>query len=102
MADPPGRRDGLRPGRRRAPSYRHIVEAADFQAVWKKDAESWPFYEALPGFVPELNFPRYWDAMAAVTTQLQAIWGGKTSVRDGLTEAQRLAQQILDESRRGA
>ena len=84
------------------PSYRHIVEATDFQAVWKKDAESWPFYEALPGFVPELNFPKYWDAMAAVTAQLQAIWGGKTSVRDGLTEAQRLAQQILDESRRGA
>jgi ABC-type glycerol-3-phosphate transport system substrate-binding protein len=83
------------------PSYRHTVESAEFQAVWKKDAESWPFYEALPGFVPELNFPRYWDAMAAVTTQLQTIWAGKTSVRDGLTEGQRLAQQILDESRRG-
>ena len=84
------------------PSYRHTVEAAEFQAVWKKDAESWPFYEALPGFVPELNFPRYWDAMAAVTAQLQTIWAGKTSVRDGLAEGQRLAQQILDESRRGA
>jgi ABC-type glycerol-3-phosphate transport system substrate-binding protein len=82
------------------PSYRHIVEAPEFQAVWKKDAESWPFYEVLPGFIPELNFPKYWDAMAAVTKQLQTIWAGKTSVRDGLTEAQRLAQQILDESLR--
>ncbi len=80
------------------PSYRHVVEAPEFQARWRKDAENWPFIEALPGFVPYYNFPTFWDARAAINTQLMDIWAGKQSVRDGLAEAQRQAQVLLDKA----
>ena len=33
------------------PAYKTTVESAEFKAKWQKDTESWPFFEALPGFV---------------------------------------------------
>jgi ABC-type glycerol-3-phosphate transport system substrate-binding protein len=78
------------------PSYKHVVESPEFQAKWKKDAENWPFMEALPGFVPYYNFPTFWKARAAINTQLMDVWAGKQSVRDCLAEAQRQAQALLD------
>jgi ABC-type glycerol-3-phosphate transport system substrate-binding protein len=84
------------------PSYKHIVEAPDFQAVAKKDAEFWPFYEALPNYLPDPNFPRFTASKGPINDQLLAIWAGKTSVKDGLTEAQKLAQPVLDEALRRA
>jgi hypothetical protein len=39
---------------------------------------------------------------APINDQLLAIWAGKTSVKDGLTEAQKLAQPVLDEALRRA
>ena len=78
------------------PSYKHVVESPEFQAKWKKDAENWPFMEALPGFVPYYNFPTFWDARTAINNQLMDIWAGKASVRDALAEAQRQAQALLD------
>jgi ABC-type glycerol-3-phosphate transport system substrate-binding protein len=82
------------------PSYRHIVEAPDFQAEAKKDAEFWPFYEALPNYIPDPNFPRFTYSKGPINEQLQAIWAGTTSVKDGLNEAQKLAQPVLDEALR--
>jgi ABC-type glycerol-3-phosphate transport system substrate-binding protein len=78
------------------PSYKHVVESPEFQAKWKPDAQNWPFMEALPGFVPYYNFPTFWDARTAINNQLMDIWAGKQSVRDGLAEAQRQAQALLD------
>jgi ABC-type glycerol-3-phosphate transport system substrate-binding protein len=80
------------------PSYKTIVDSTEFKAKWQKDTESWPFFEALPGFVPYPNFPLFWDARTAINTQLLDIWAGKTSVRDGLAEANRQAQALLDRS----
>lgn len=64
--------------------------------------EYWPFMEALPGFIPYYNFPTFWDARTAINTQLQTIWAGKATVRDGLAEAQRQAQLLLDKGLQGA
>jgi ABC-type glycerol-3-phosphate transport system substrate-binding protein len=80
------------------PSYRHVVESPEFQSQWKQDAQAWPFFEALPGFVPYYNFPKFWDARTAINTQLMDIWAGRVSVPDGLAEAQRQAQALLDQS----
>ena len=84
------------------PSYKHIVESAAFQDTFKKDAEMWPFHEVLPNAVPRPNFPNYDRAVAAVDAQLNAIWAGKVSVDDGLKEAERQGQLLLEESLRGA
>jgi hypothetical protein len=83
------------------PSYRTTVESAAFKSRWQADTEAWPFFEALPGFVPYPNFPLFWDARTAINTQLLDIWAGKTSVRDGLAEANRQAQTLLDRSIKG-
>jgi ABC-type glycerol-3-phosphate transport system substrate-binding protein len=80
------------------PSYKHVVESTEFQSQWKKDEQAWPFFEALPGFVPYYNFPTFWDARAAINTQLMNVWAGKVSVKDGLAEAQRQAQLLLDKA----
>jgi ABC-type glycerol-3-phosphate transport system substrate-binding protein len=84
------------------PSYKHVVESPDFHAVAKQDAEFWSFYEALPHYLPDPNFPRFTASKAPTNEQLQAIWAGRASVKDGLAEAQKLAQPILDEALRRA
>ena len=84
------------------PSYKPVVESAAFQEAFKKDAEMWPFHEVLPNAVPRPNFPTYDRAVAAVDAQLGAIWAGKISVDDGLKEAERQGQLLLDESLREA
>ncbi len=81
------------------PSYKHTVEDALFQAQFKKDAESWPFYDILPNYIPMPSFPGFIEARNEVDGQLRAIWSGKTSVRDGLNEATRLGQARLDQAR---
>ncbi len=83
-----------------SPAYRSIVEAPDFQAQWKKDAETWPFFESLANMLPYLNFPTFPNAEPVIDAQFNAIWAGKLSVKDGLAEAQRLGQQFLDEAHR--
>jgi hypothetical protein len=37
-----------------------------------------------------------------INDQLQTFWAGKTSIKDGLTEAQKLAQPVPDEALRRA
>jgi multiple sugar transport system substrate-binding protein len=83
-----------------SPSYRNILESADFQAEWRKDTETWPFFEALPNMLPYLTFPTFPTAEPLIDAQLRDIWAGKVSVRDGLVEAQRIGQQHLDEANR--
>jgi sn-glycerol 3-phosphate transport system substrate-binding protein len=83
------------------PSYKNIVTSAEFQTTFKQDNEMWPFHEVLPNAVPRPNFPAYDRAVALVDAQLGAIWAGKVSVDDGLKEAERQGQQLLDEALRG-
>jgi len=83
------------------PSYKSIVEAPSFQAEWKKDADNWPFVEALAGFQPFPGFPTFEEARNAVLKHWQNIWAGRTSVNDGLNEGQREAQQIIDRGMQG-
>ena len=82
-------------------SYRNIVESAEFQTTFKKDALSWPFHEAMPNALPWPSFPTFEKSQTAANTQLRAIWAGTTSVSDGLREAERQGQQFLDEALRG-
>jgi multiple sugar transport system substrate-binding protein len=84
------------------PSYRSVVEAPAFQAEVRKDAASWPFYEALPNFVPYPAFATFAEARAAVDEELGRIWAGQTSLNTGLDEAQRRAQQLLGQALQGA
>ena len=84
------------------PSYKNIVTSAEFQTTFKQDNEMWPFHEVLPNAVPRPNFPAYDRAVALVDTQLGAIWAGKISVDDGLKEAERQGQQLLDEALRSS
>ncbi|MBI3974272.1 MAG: extracellular solute-binding protein [Chloroflexi bacterium] len=84
------------------PSYRHIVESAEFKARWQKDPEVWPFYEALPSFLPYPSVPVFWDARSEINGEFVAIWAGKKSITDALNEAQRKAQQLLDQALKGA
>jgi hypothetical protein len=65
-----------------------------------QSAEFWPFYEALPNYIPDPNFPRFTYSKGPINEQLQSIWAGTSSVKDGLNEAQKLAQPILDEALR--
>lgn len=83
-------------------SYKHIIESTEFEAAYKKDSESWPFFGAVSGFVPYPNFPSFWDARSVINDQLLAVWAGKTSIRDGLAEANRQAQLLLDKDLKGA
>ena len=83
------------------PSYRPIVESSAFQSRWQGDTELWPFFAALPGFQPYPNCPKYWSTRTLINQQLQAIWQGKASVHDALTQAQKVAQQQLDLSLQG-
>lgn len=80
--------------------YRSVVENSEFQAQLKRDTDLWPFYEVMPNLLQFANGPASAEERASIDTQLRAIWGGKVSARDGLNEAQRIAQGLLDESLR--
>lgn len=82
------------------PAYRSTIEATAFQTEFKKDAEMWPFFELLPNFQPFPSSPAYAKVEAIVDAQLQAIWAGATSPREGLREAQRQVQPLLDEAQK--
>src|SRR5262249_28709303 len=43
------------------PAYKYTVEDPAFQAAFKNDAESWPFYDLIPGYIPMPNFPGFGD-----------------------------------------
>lgn len=83
------------------PAYRNIVEAAPFQAEFKKDAGHWPFFDLLPHFVPFPSTPAFDPVDTMVTAKLRDIWAGKSSARDGLREANRLTQLLLDAAQKG-
>jgi hypothetical protein len=57
------------------------VEAPDFQAVAKQDAEFWPFYEALPTYLLDPNFPRFTHSKGPINDQLQTLWAGRPRSR---------------------
>jgi ABC-type glycerol-3-phosphate transport system substrate-binding protein len=79
------------------PAYRHTIESAALQAAFKHDADVWPFYELLPTYIPMPNFPGFAEVRAMGDQMIRDIWAQKTTVRDGLNEYTRLAQQRLDE-----
>jgi ABC-type glycerol-3-phosphate transport system substrate-binding protein len=81
--------------------YKTILEAPEFQTRWKSDADLWPFFEIMPNVLPFANGPKSQEERTIIDEQLRAIWKGDMSVRDGLGEAQRQAQRLLDESLRG-
>jgi ABC-type glycerol-3-phosphate transport system substrate-binding protein len=82
--------------------YRHVVDSAEFKARWQTDAEQWPFYAVQANFHPYPSFPGFDELRSTADARLKDIWAGKTSVRDGLAEIQRLGQQLLDQALRGA
>ena len=79
------------------PSYKNAVEAPDFQATFKKDPDTWAFYELLPTFTPLPGYPGFADVRAFCDGKMRDIWAGKTVPRDGLAECTRTGQQKLDE-----
>jgi hypothetical protein len=58
--------------------------------------------EVLPNFIPYPAFATFSEARAAVDEEFGKIWAGQTSLNAGLEEAQRRAQQLLDEALKGA
>ncbi|MGH2369888.1 MAG: extracellular solute-binding protein, partial [Chloroflexota bacterium] len=79
------------------PAYKNAVESAELQAAFKNDADVWPFYELLPTYVPMPNFPGFAEVRSMGDQMIREIWAEKVTVRDGLNEYTRLAQQRLDE-----
>jgi ABC-type glycerol-3-phosphate transport system substrate-binding protein len=79
------------------PSYKYTVEDPAFQAEFKKDAETWPFYDLIPGFIPMPNFPGFGDVRTTGDKMIPDIWSGKGTTKQVLDEYTRLAQQRLDE-----
>ncbi len=79
------------------PSYKYTVEDAAFQAQFKKDAESWPFYDLISGFIPMPNFPGFGEVRTMGDRMIPDIWAGKSTAKQVLDEYTRLAQQKLDE-----
>jgi ABC-type glycerol-3-phosphate transport system substrate-binding protein len=79
------------------PSYRTIVEDPQFQATFKKDAESWPFYDLIAGFIPMPNFPGFGDVRTTGDKMILDIWAGKGTAKEILDEYTRFGQQKLDE-----
>ena len=73
------------------------MEDPAFQAEFKKDAETWPFYDLIPGFVPMPNFPGFVDVRTIGDKMIPDIWSGKGTTKQVLDEYTRLAQQRLDE-----
>lgn len=83
------------------PSYRSIVDDPSFQAEYKSDAQTWPFFEVLPNFLPFPNFPTFPEAEPLIDAQLKNIWAGKATAKEGMDEAQRQAQRLLDQAQAG-
>jgi ABC-type glycerol-3-phosphate transport system substrate-binding protein len=79
------------------PAYRGVIESPELQAAFKNDADVWPFYELLPNFIPMPNFPGFTEVRTMGDQMIPQIWAEKVTVRDGLNEYTRLAQQRLDE-----
>jgi ABC-type glycerol-3-phosphate transport system substrate-binding protein len=79
------------------PAYKHAVESAELTSALKSDADVWPFYEALPNYIPMPNFPGFAEVRSMGDTMIRDIWAQKVQVREGLNEYTRLAQQKLDE-----
>lgn len=84
------------------PSYKYVIEDAAFQAEYKKDEQTWPFFEVLPNFLPLPNFPTFPEAEPLIDAQLNAIWAGTVTPREGMEEAQRQAQRLLDQAHQGS
>ena len=83
------------------PSYRTIVDDPSFQADYKSDAQTWPFFEVLPNFLPFPNFPTFPEVERLLDVQLRNIWAGQTTVKEGMDEAQRQTQPLLDQALAG-
>jgi len=79
------------------PSYKYTVEDAAFQAQFKKDAQVWPFYDLISGFIPMPNFPGFGEVRTMGDRMIPDIWAGKGTAKQVLDEYTRLAQQKLDE-----
>lgn len=79
------------------PSYKTIIEDPQFQATFKKDAESWPFYDLISGFIPMPNFPGFGSVRTMGDTMIKDIWAGNGTAKQVLDEYTRQAQQKLDE-----
>lgn len=83
------------------PSYKYVVDAPALQDYLKSNPESAVFYQGLPSFLPFPPVPSFEDVRAEIDKHLVDIWSGKTSARDGLAEAQRAGQQIMDAAQKG-
>ena len=79
------------------PAYKSTIEDPAFQAQFKKDAESWPFYDLIPGYIPMPNFPGFGDVRTTGDKMILDIWNGKGTAKEILDEYTRLGQQRLDE-----
>lgn len=79
------------------PSYKYTIEDAAFRAQFQKDADSWPFYDLIPGFIPMPNFPGFGEVRTMGDRMIPDIWSGKGTAKQVLDEYTRLAQQRLDE-----
>ena len=80
------------------PSYTYTVDDKAFQSAFRQDAEAWPFYDLIPGFVPMPNFPGFGDVRTMGDKMIPDIWSGKANAKHVLDEYTRLAQQKLDEA----
>jgi ABC-type glycerol-3-phosphate transport system substrate-binding protein len=80
------------------PSYTYTVDDKAFQSAFRQDAEAWPFYDLIPGFVPMPNFPGFGDVRTMGDKMIPDIWSGKANAKQVLDEYTRLAQQKLDEA----
>lgn len=79
------------------PAYTYVLEDKAFVDEFKEDAESWPFYDLIPGFVPMPNFPGFGDVRTMGDKMIPDIWSGKANAKQVLDEYTRLAQKKLDE-----
>ncbi|MBI3974268.1 MAG: extracellular solute-binding protein [Chloroflexi bacterium] len=79
------------------PAYKTAIESSELQAAFKSDRDVWPFYELLPTYIPMPNFPGFAEVRSMGDQMIRDIWAQKATVREGLNEYTRLAQQKLDE-----
>jgi ABC-type glycerol-3-phosphate transport system substrate-binding protein len=79
------------------PSYKYTVEDTAFRNQFQKDADAWPFYDLISGFIPMPNFPGFGDVRTMGDRMIPDIWSGKGTTKQVLDEYTRLAQQRLDE-----
>ena len=83
------------------PSYKNVVDDPAFNTELKKDEQTWPFFEVLPNFLPFPNFPTFPEAEPLIDAQLKNVWAGKVTAKEGMDEAQRQAQRLLDQALQG-